>query len=160
MAQRASRSFGPLNLIPLTLSKGGELAEKLRGNADVLRALALARKGDEAFPDEPSEWSWAVFRTTDAAAAVHMAELVRKSEFGRLRRQIHERLAPWDVGAALVRYWAAEIAGRPDEARDVLRNLAGQGVPMPFDPSKRGYKIPCRYKNCTYFVIELSRLRH
>src|SRR5262249_6958178 len=113
----------------------GKPRDAALANSDVKRALELIRTSCAQFPDESSEWDWAMLRAAHPEDAARIAEDLKKNELTRLERALAARLSPPSTVKALQECWALEAAGKSGEAREALKRFAADGVPLPFDVS-------------------------
>jgi hypothetical protein len=133
MADKVRRALSSSHLIAVALAREGKPRVAALANADVKRALELARAAAAEFPNDPNEWSWAVLRAAYPEDAARIADALKGNELVRLERTLDARLSSPNTATALRQAWALEAAGKPEEARDVLKRSAADGVPLPFD---------------------------
>jgi hypothetical protein len=134
MASRALRSLGPGYLVAVAMSRDGALREAARANPDVKRASELAIEAGRRLPDERSPWDWALLQAAHSDVAAEIAQAVRQDKVRSLKLTIRLRLSPLSAAPAFDSYWTYQMAGKEDEAAEVLRRCAARGVPLPFDP--------------------------
>lgn len=133
MARRAQRSLGSTYLVAVALWREGKPREAALADADVKRALESIRARAAAFPDDPSEWQWAMLRAAHPEDAAKIAEALKTNEGAGRDRALEARLSPTNAATAFRLCWALDSAGKPKEALDALRRCAADGVPLPFD---------------------------
>lgn len=134
MRERARRSLSPVYLLAVALGDDAELREDARQLDDVAGVVSYTRDAFSRFPDAADPYEWALLRDTDPDTAAAMADAIQQDEVGRIRRVIERRLSPLTVGNAFDYYWELQLAGRDEEARQVLVDYAESGTPLPFDP--------------------------
>jgi tetratricopeptide (TPR) repeat protein len=124
------RSLKPKQQIAVALGQ-----EKLRpavlANDDVRQIIALVREKQQKLPTEFDGWSWAMLRAAHPDKAAAIAKGLLADEAGRLNRAIKLKLAPVNASTALEAYWAAQSAGKDEEAVQILKRCAARGVPLP-----------------------------
>jgi hypothetical protein len=136
LADKTQRSLGPA-LLTVVLNRGGKLADKVRLNKDVERALNLQGKSKELAEQEPMAWGF--LRQIDPRAAEDIAKSIRADKQGlvQTRHRIDLALSPLVTNVILDDYWLKIMEGRPDQAEAVLRAAAEKKVPMPVDETKK-----------------------
>jgi len=123
--------LGDSYLIALSLSRAGKAREAVQKHPDVERAQKLVLETLKKFPENASEWHWAMLRATHPQESAKVAQLIQKDEFNRLERDFALHYSPFSGSSALNAYWAAHIAGKEKEGLEILKLTAARGVPLP-----------------------------
>jgi hypothetical protein len=131
LVKKLRRSLSAGHLIAVALGREGKLRTAALANPDVGKALELIRAEAARFPEEPSEWSWAMLRAAHPEDARRIARALEKNELVRVERSLEARLGPSTTSLVLKQSWALEAAGKKDEARKVLQRAAAEGVLLP-----------------------------
>jgi hypothetical protein len=131
---KGRRCLEPSYLIAVVLERNEKLRAPVLANKDVQRALALVREETAKWPEDQGVWVWAMLRFSYPDEAAKLADLLRKNDLVQAERAIEPRLQPFSGTAAVREAWALQIAGKEAEGREVLKQCAKRGVPLPFDP--------------------------
>ena len=133
MVRRAQRSLGSSYLVAVALWRDGKPRQAALANPDVRRALEVVRDQGRQFPNDPSEYSWAVLRAAFPDEAARIAAALKTGEKEALGRALSARLSTGDATTAFRLCWAEDSVGRSKEAMEPLRRCFAEKVPLPFD---------------------------
>jgi hypothetical protein len=133
LAKKGGRWVGPTYLVAVALTEKPELRPAILANADVKQALELVKDSAARFPDDPSEWQWALLSAAYPKEAGQIAEALRKDALTAAVHRLHRKLDPLGAVSALEQYWASRAAGNDAEAAAVVRRAVAEGVPLPLE---------------------------
>ncbi len=133
LADKGLRPIGSQYLIAVALWREGKPRAAAQANDDVKRALALILEENKRFPEDSSEWSWAMLRSAHPEEAARLAEKLKTNKKLRLERTLTSRLSPPVPSQALRECWLLDSAGKTAEGLEVLRKAAREGLPLPFE---------------------------
>lgn len=133
LSARAKRSLGAPYAVAIGLSHVGSTRKMCLANADVQRALGLLRETRTLFPKQGDALTWTMLRAAFPDDAAHVEKQLKANELDRLENQINLRLNPLNAGSAVQEYWVMSLTGQEAQGLELLRRLAAQGVPLPFD---------------------------
>src|SRR5262249_60964116 len=120
-------------LVAVALWREGKPRTAALANADVKKALELIRVRVARFPDEATEWEWAMLRASNPDEAERLATAMKSNELLRVERALQKRISAPSLSTALRQCWALDAAGKTDEGREVLRRCTAEGMQLPFD---------------------------
>lgn len=131
LVAKARRALSPSYLIAVGLDQEGKLGEAIRADQDVRRAVALHRQQIAGFPDDASEWSWAVMRALHPDDAARTRELLAQDKCLEHERALEERIDLYSATVAYRAYWSQVLAGDQAKGQKILKECAERGVPIP-----------------------------
>jgi hypothetical protein len=131
LAAATRRALSPRTLIACLLERNGPLADQLRKNPDVARALARLKEHGRALPSAREMDEWALFATTDKAEAALVAETLKNNQAGRLADELQFQLNPLSGTAVLEQYWFRKLNGDEAGATRLYQQALKDGVPLP-----------------------------
>jgi hypothetical protein len=129
-AKRSSRSLSPKYLVAFSLDRGGPLADAVRQNANVQKALALEKEQGRRFPKSRGADEWALFRATDANEAELVARTFKDNAIAQLVDELHFQLSPGSGSAVLDQYWTRRMFGEDKRADAIYEEAVQQGLPL------------------------------
>ncbi|HEY2584536.1 MAG TPA: hypothetical protein VGI81_02080, partial [Tepidisphaeraceae bacterium] len=128
------RAVGTTYLMTVAASEPSPFQQRVLQQADVQRAVALARQACSTYPEGRATYEWALLRNADAGEAARIADVIRKTPRDAIDQSIATLLNPTSAGEALDAYWLARILGKPDEGKAALAKVAAMDVPVPIQP--------------------------
>lgn len=134
MIDRSKRSLGPTYLVAVALSQPGELRRVASDNSDVRRAAMLIIEEMKKLPHRGTPWDWAVVQAFDPSQAAQIGDRLLHDEMHLLDAALLEKLSPPNAPQALHAYWKCQISENHNEANEVVKRYADQGVRLPIDP--------------------------
>ena len=136
LAKRSFRSLSPKYLIALSLDRGGPLADAVRQNANVQKALSLEKETGKKFPKLRGAEEWALFRAGDAGEASLVARAIKENNTARLVDDLQFQLSPSSGSAVLDQYWTRRLLGDDKRAEAIYEEAVQQGLPLPALPRR------------------------
>lgn len=131
LAKKCERTLGT-SLINYALAEGTKgLRDLVVANPDVVRAARLTLEDFELEPDRASSRAWVLVRVLGDAQAQKVAKAVQQDRIGNRTRVINRLLSPPSVSRVLDDCWTLRLAGKDEEAAQVLARAARDGVPLP-----------------------------
>lgn len=128
---RVHRGLPANHLLALVLTRGGALADLVRGNANLRQAVALTRESIAKFPSWVSIEEWAMLSATEPAAAAEVAARYRQNKLARLMDELQYEFNPLAATTVLEQHWVARLLGDENRAREVYQQALREGVPLP-----------------------------
>ncbi len=133
-AKKYERSLGSGNLLALIASEPGPFQQKVTGDADIQKVVAILRSEADRFPLSRATFEWALLKNIDPAESAKCAESIRKSAPRRVvEESVATQLEPASANEAMDTYWLMQIIGKSDAAQAV-RKVASLGIPVPAIP--------------------------
>ncbi len=131
---KVERSLPAMYLLAYGLSQGGDMAKTILADDDVQRALKLVQEHTEKFPEDSSEWTWAMLKAVDAKQAQKLADRLTKDKRKLVLRAIEEKVSWTEPHLVLEAYWRGQMAGNTAPALAYWKSVASRGVPLPETP--------------------------
>ncbi|HEX9047062.1 MAG TPA: hypothetical protein VF988_08535 [Verrucomicrobiae bacterium] len=131
LVKQTRHSVPPQYLISFVLERGGALAELVRGDADVAKAVALEKEIRANFPAWPTAQEWALLHTLDPQAANDVAQRIKDTEAIRLVDSLQYQMGPWNAPAVMDQYWMQRLLGNEQHGREIYQAAIHDGVPLP-----------------------------
>jgi len=136
LARKSARAVSPRYLIASLLERGGPMADVLRQNANIQRALKMEKENGRRFPQFRSPEEWALFRAADPGEADAVARTMKENATARLVEQLQFQLSPASGSTVLDQYWTRKVNGDEKGAEAFYQDAIRQGVPLPnFNPN-------------------------
>ncbi|HEX4612463.1 MAG TPA: hypothetical protein VH092_29990, partial [Urbifossiella sp.] len=129
-AAKTRRSFGPA-LVDYVLADDGPHRDRAAANPDVRRLAALALEEFDRDPAGADARDWARVKAAVPDRAATVAEKARANVRHEARARLNRALTPYFVATALESHRDLLLAGKPDEAKQVIAALAAAGTPVP-----------------------------
>lgn len=131
MAKDGFRALGAGYLIAFGIDKENGPRKACLANKDVKRAMAMLKAQCDQDADEFNEWTWALFRTSDADWAAAKVKVLKNNELAQTRRELAQHLSPFSVSDAYRQYWWHQMQGNAADANAALERLTEKGIPLP-----------------------------
>jgi hypothetical protein len=129
LSKRTERSMGTY-LLNWVIVRGGPMRAKILADPDFKRAADLKARQSEAVPAGRGSITWALLKGSHPKQAEAIAARIR----GGLesdKAAIDLALAPLSGPSTVERAFALEIEGKAEAARELVREKAKAGVPLP-----------------------------
>jgi tetratricopeptide (TPR) repeat protein len=133
MVQRTKRNMYVMNLLAIAADRDEKVRAAVSANPDVKRALTLLKQSDDAFPKEPGPATYWLLRALKAPEAAELAQRLN-TEYEKVEKELEIRLNPLSADTAFSAYFFHQACGEEAKGIEILKQCAGRGVPLPFDP--------------------------
>lgn len=130
LASRCKRSLGSY-LLNWALIRGGPLRDKVLADPSFKRAVEVKAEQVKDLPTARGPAAWALLHASKPEAARALAQQIHKAGLEGSRTAIDLTLYPLHATAIMDRLFFLEMDGKHAEAVKLLRDKAGQGVPLP-----------------------------
>ena len=131
LAGQTRRALSPRLLMAFLLERDDALSPQIRKNANVLKALELAKERGRRFPSFRPVNDWTLFRTVDPAEADQAGRQLKADPAGRLVDEIQFEINPLSGGFVLEQYWTRKMSGDEAGATRLYQNALHDSVPLP-----------------------------
>jgi tetratricopeptide (TPR) repeat protein len=134
MADKTRMSTSDTLLVCIALNGDNPLRDAARQDPDIRRVVETARAASRDDPEPfASGWTWCLLRAFDPQEGARIARTFVQDESARISSAVRRRVEPMSAATALSLSWSAEMAGRADEGRAILKEYAARGVPLPIE---------------------------
>jgi hypothetical protein len=132
--KKCKRSLGDKYVLLLVAENDPAFRAAAAADPDMKRLLALDREDASRLPKHVGIWQWALRRQFSPETARQAGDLIGGDRIKQLRIELDRQIAPMNAGNICDFYWLLRLRGEEQRARDVLRQAAKDGVPLPWVP--------------------------
>lgn len=129
--ETSGRNLTDATLVILALSQNSDIANVLKSNDNIRRAINIEAAEFKNFPENPSPENWALIKSSNTELAKQLGEVIKNSKYREAIQSIAETTMPISGDTIANRYWLDKLSGKPTIDAAYLEGLADQGITLP-----------------------------